>query len=34
MPRMGFKPTTQVFDWAKTVHASDRAETVISYPYN
>jgi hypothetical protein len=29
MPRVGFKPTTQVFERAKTVHASDRVATVI-----
>jgi hypothetical protein len=29
MPRVGFKPTTQVFERAKTVHALDRAATVI-----
>jgi hypothetical protein len=29
MPRVGFEPTTPVFEWAKTVHASDRAVTVI-----
>jgi hypothetical protein len=28
MPRVGFKPTTPVFERAKTVHASDRAATV------
>jgi hypothetical protein len=30
MPRVGFKPTILVFAWAKTVHALDRAVTVIS----
>jgi hypothetical protein len=29
IPRVGFEPTTPVFDRAKTVHASDRAATVI-----
>jgi hypothetical protein len=29
MPRMEFEPTTPVFDWAKSVHALDRAPTVI-----
>jgi hypothetical protein len=29
MRRVGFKPTIQVFEQAKTVHASDRAATVI-----
>jgi hypothetical protein len=30
MPRVGFEPTTRVFERAKTVHALDRAATVIS----
>jgi hypothetical protein len=30
MSRVGFKPTTPVFKRAKTVHASDRAATVIA----
>jgi hypothetical protein len=30
MPQVGFEPTTPVFEQAKTVHASDRATTVIS----
>jgi hypothetical protein len=30
MPRVGFEFTTPVFKRAKTVHASDRAATVIS----
>jgi hypothetical protein len=30
MPRVGFEPTTPVFERAKTVHALDRAATVIS----
>jgi hypothetical protein len=29
MPRLGFKPRIPVFEWAKTVHALDRAATVI-----
>jgi hypothetical protein len=29
MSQMGFKPTIPVFEWAKTVHALDRAATVI-----
>jgi hypothetical protein len=29
MPRVGFEPTIPVFERAKTVHASDRATTVI-----
>jgi hypothetical protein len=29
MRRMGFDPTVPVFKWAKTVHAWDRAATVI-----
>jgi hypothetical protein len=29
MPRVGFEPTTPVFEWAKTVHALDRAATVV-----
>jgi hypothetical protein len=29
MPGVGFKPTTPVFEWAKTVHALDRAATVF-----
>jgi hypothetical protein len=29
MPRVGFEPTIPVFEWAKTVHALDRAVTVI-----
>jgi hypothetical protein len=31
MPRVGFEPTIPMFEWAKTVHALDRAATVISY---
>jgi hypothetical protein len=30
MPRVEFEPTTPVFERAKTVHASDRAATMIS----
>jgi hypothetical protein len=29
MPRVGFEPTIPAFERAKTVHALDRAETVI-----
>jgi hypothetical protein len=29
MPRVGLEPTTPVFERAKTVHALDRAATVI-----
>jgi hypothetical protein len=29
MPRMGFELTTPVFERAKTIHALDRAATVI-----
>jgi hypothetical protein len=29
MPRVGFEPTILVFERAKTVHALDRAATVI-----
>jgi hypothetical protein len=29
LPRMGFEPTTPVFERAKTVHALERAVTVI-----
>jgi hypothetical protein len=29
MPEVGFKPTIPVFERAKTVHALDRAATVI-----
>jgi hypothetical protein len=29
MPRVGFEPTTPVFERAKTVNTSDRAATVI-----
>jgi hypothetical protein len=30
MPGMGFEPTIPAFEIAKTVHASDRAATVIA----
>jgi hypothetical protein len=33
MPQMGFEPTIPVFEWAKTVHALDRAAAVI-YSYD
>jgi hypothetical protein len=29
MPRVGFEPRIPAFEWAKTVHAFDRAATVI-----
>jgi hypothetical protein len=29
MPRVGFEPTTPVFERVKTVHVLDRAATVI-----
>jgi hypothetical protein len=29
MPRVGFEPTTPVFEGAKTIHDLDRAATVI-----
>jgi hypothetical protein len=31
MPRVGFEPKIPVFERAKTVHALDRAATVIGY---
>jgi hypothetical protein len=31
MPRVGFEPTTPVFERAKIVHALDRAATVIGF---
>jgi hypothetical protein len=35
MPRTGFEPTIPVLERAKTVHASDRAATVIgSYGFD
>jgi hypothetical protein len=30
MPRLGFEPTILVFECVQTVHALDRAATVIS----
>jgi hypothetical protein len=35
MPRVGFDPTTPVFERAKTAHALDRAATVngLKIPY-
>jgi hypothetical protein len=32
MPRVGFEPTIPAFERAKTVHALDRATTVIGLP--
>jgi hypothetical protein len=29
MPRVTFEPSIPAFEWAKTVHALDRAATVI-----
>jgi hypothetical protein len=29
MPQIGFEPTIPMFEWAKTVHALDRAAIVI-----
>jgi hypothetical protein len=34
MPRVGFEPTIPVFERAKTVHALDRAATVIGNAFN
>jgi hypothetical protein len=31
MPRLGFEPTTPVFERVKTVHSLDRAPTLIGY---
>jgi hypothetical protein len=31
MGRVGFETTTPVFKWEKTVHALDRAATVIGF---
>jgi hypothetical protein len=31
MPRVGFEPTTPVFGLARTVHASDRAVSVLEW---
>jgi hypothetical protein len=33
MPRVGFEPTTQVFETAKTAHALDREATGIGWVY-
>jgi hypothetical protein len=33
MPQVGFETTTTVFEGAKTVHALDRAATVIGLPF-
>jgi hypothetical protein len=33
MPGLGFEPMIPVFEWVKTVHALDRAATVISPIY-
>jgi hypothetical protein len=34
MPRVGFEPKIPVFERVKTVHALDRAATMIGYLYN
>jgi hypothetical protein len=34
MPRVGFEPTIPAFERAKTVHASDRAATVMGNHLN
>jgi hypothetical protein len=34
MPRVEFEPTIPVFEWTKTVHALDRAATVIGICWN
>jgi hypothetical protein len=34
MPRVGFEPTVPVFERGKTVHALDRAATVIGLTQN
>jgi hypothetical protein len=31
MPRVGFEPTTPVFERGKTIHALDRTATVICF---
>jgi hypothetical protein len=31
MPRVGYEPTIQEFEGVKTIHASDRAATLIGY---
>jgi hypothetical protein len=33
MPRVGFKPMIPMFERAKTIHALDRATTVIGFIY-
>jgi hypothetical protein len=33
MPQVGFEPPIPVLKWAKTVHALDRAATVIGEHY-
>jgi hypothetical protein len=33
MPSVGFEPTILVFQWAKLVHALDRAATVLGRNY-
>jgi hypothetical protein len=33
MPRLGFEPTTPVFERAKMVHALDRVATVLGLLY-
>jgi hypothetical protein len=33
MPRVRFKPTIPVFEWAKTCHALDRVATAIGYKH-
>jgi hypothetical protein len=33
MPCVGFEPTIPTFEGAKTVHALDRAATVIEFEY-
>jgi hypothetical protein len=33
MPQVGFEPKIPVYEWAKTVHASDRAATVIAFNF-
>jgi hypothetical protein len=34
MLQVGFEPTTQAFERAKTVHDLDRAATVLGFPRN
>jgi hypothetical protein len=31
MPQVGIEPTIPVFRWAKTVHALDRAATMVRF---